>query len=70
MFLWLQLHNIPDTKSLIEEKAAAANVLFLPGEAFDPLGRQPSFVRAAYSTASRDDMNVAMERLAKLIKDN
>ncbi|KAL3801514.1 hypothetical protein HJC23_000952 [Cyclotella cryptica] len=68
MFLWLQLHNIPDTKSLIEEKAAAANVLFVPGQAFDPLNRPSSYVRAAYSTASRDDMNVAMKRLADLIQ--
>ena len=68
MFLWLRLHNISDTKSLIEEKAAAANVLFVPGQAFDPLDRPSSYVRAAYSTASRDDMNVAMQRLADLIK--
>jgi kynurenine/2-aminoadipate aminotransferase len=69
MFLWLQLHNIPDTKSLIEEKAAAANVLFVPGQAFDPLDRPSSYVRAAFSTASRDEMNVAMQRLADLIKE-
>jgi kynurenine/2-aminoadipate aminotransferase len=68
MFLWLQLHNVPDTKSLIEEKAAAANVLFVPGQAFDPLDRPSAYVRAAYSTASRDDMNVAMQRLANLIE--
>jgi kynurenine/2-aminoadipate aminotransferase len=67
MFLWLRLNNIDDTKSLIEEKAAAANVLFVPGQAFDPLDRASSYVRAAYSTASKDDMNVAMKRLADLI---
>ena len=35
-FLWLKLHNITDTNALIEETAAAANVLFVPGQAFDP----------------------------------
>ena len=68
MFLWLQLNNISDTKSLIEKKAAASNVLFVPGQAFDPLDRPSSFIRAAYSTASRDDMDLAMERLSELIR--
>ena len=68
MFLWLQLNNIPDTKSLIEEKAAAANVLFVSGQAFDPLDRPSAFVRAAYSAASKDDMDMAMKRLADLIR--
>lgn len=69
MFLWLKLHNTSDTKSLIEEKAAAANVLFVPGQAFDPLDRPSPYIRAAYSTASRDDMNIAMKRLADLIRE-
>ena len=69
MFLWLKLHNISDTKALIEEKAAAANVLFVPGQAFDPLDRPSPYVRAAYSTASRDDMNIAMKRLADLTRE-
>lgn len=69
MFLWLQLLQFDDTKSLIEEKAADSNVLFVPGQSFDPLDRLSSYVRASYSTASREDMDVAMKRLADLIRD-
>ena len=67
MFLWLKLNGIDDTKALIEEKAAAANVLFVPGQSFDPLDRPSPYVRASFSTASDEDMDIAMERLAALI---
>ena len=67
MFLWLKLNGIDDTKALIEEKAAAANVLFVPGQSFDPLDRPSPYIRASFSTASDEDMDVAMERLAGLI---
>jgi kynurenine/2-aminoadipate aminotransferase len=67
MFLWLKLNGIDDTKALIEEKAAAANVLFVPGQSFDPLDRPSPYVRASFSTASDDDMDIAMGRLAALI---
>lgn len=69
MFLWLKLRNIRDTKTLIEEKAAKANVLFVPGQAFDPLDRPSSFVRASFSTASDEEMDIAMERLVRLVRD-
>ena len=50
-FLWLKLHNISDTKALIEEKAAVANVFFVLGQAFDPLDKPLPYVyvRATYS---------------------
>ena len=67
MFLWLKLNGIDDTKALIEEKAAAANVLFVPGQSFDPLDRPSPYIRASFSTASDEDMDVAMDRLAGLI---
>lgn len=67
MFLWIKLNGIDDTKALIEEKAAAANVLFVPGQSFDPLDRPSPYIRASFSTASDKDMDVAMERLAGLI---
>ena len=67
MFLWIKLNGIDDTKGLIEDKAAAANVLFVPGQSFDPLDRPSPYIRASFSTASDEDMDVAMERLAGLI---
>jgi len=70
MFLWMKLIGIDDTKALIEEKAADANVLLVPGQAFCPLDSDASpssYVRASFSLASDDEMDTAMERLAKLI---
>ena len=68
MFLWFQLLGIDDTKTLIETKAAEANVLLVPGQAFSPLNQPSSYARASFSTASNEEMDLAMERLAKLIQ--
>ncbi|EGD78132.1 hypothetical protein PTSG_09009 [Salpingoeca rosetta] len=81
MFAWLKTH-VPDTKALIQEKAVDAKVLLVPGEAFiapdkcdlraqrfDALPRSPSpYVRAAYSTATPQDMDTALQRLASLLR--
>ena len=68
MFLWFKLIGIDDTKYLIENEAAKANVLLVPGQAFSPLNQASSYTRASFSTASDEEMDLAMERLAKLIK--
>ena len=68
MFLWFQLKGIADTKSLIENKAAKANVLLVPGQAFSPLNLPSPYARASFSTASDEEMEVAMERFASLIQ--
>ena len=65
-FLWLKLHNMSDTKVLIEEKAAAANVLFVLGQAFDPIDKPSPYVRATYSIVSRDGMNIAVKSSVSL----
>lgn len=71
MFLWIKLlHGVTDTKALIEDKAAKANVLFVPGQSFCPLNQKSPYVRASFSTASDEDFDVAMERLASLIKND
>jgi kynurenine/2-aminoadipate aminotransferase len=68
MFLWFQLNGIADTKSLIENKAAKANVLLVPGQAFSPLNQPSSYARASFSTATNEEMELAMERFASLIR--
>jgi kynurenine/2-aminoadipate aminotransferase len=70
MFLWFRLLGIDNTKTLIEEKAAKSNILLVPGQAFSPLDEPSEFVRASFSTASDADMDLAMQRLARLILDN
>jgi kynurenine/2-aminoadipate aminotransferase len=79
MFLWIRIKGIDDSRSLIEG-AVKEKVLFLPGKAqfrfiinvslggeFNPNGAPSSHVRASYSTATPDQMDQAMQRLAKLL---
>lgn len=72
MFLWIRVRRdgIDDTRDLIERKALSAKVLFVPGQAFSAAADRPSaHLRASYSTASPADMDLAMRRLADLIRD-
>lgn len=69
MFLWMRL-NVPDTYTMITVKAREREVLFVPGNAFQLDGNQPcQFVRASYSMCTEEQMNMAFERLAALIKE-
>lgn len=69
MFLWLKL-NVKDTKKMIEVKAREKNVLFVPGSAFMIDQTQPcSYIRASYSTATPEEMDLAFKRLADLIRE-
>ncbi|GAB5354133.1 hypothetical protein AAMO2058_000093600 [Amorphochlora amoebiformis] len=67
MFVWFKLHGIEDTQDLIQNKAKDANVLLLPGQAFSPTNEKSCYVRAAFSTATADDMEKALSRFAKLL---
>lgn len=69
MFLWFKLNDFEDTTSLIHTKAKEQKVLFVPGSAFSPRGVS-SYIRASYSTASTEQMEEAMKRLASLIREN
>lgn len=70
MFLWLKLLNITDTYTLIMEKAFSKDVLFVPGNVFTFDSSAPCpYVRASYSTASDEQMNLAFSRLAEILKE-
>ncbi|XP_004696179.1 kynurenine/alpha-aminoadipate aminotransferase, mitochondrial [Echinops telfairi] len=71
MFLWIKVKGISDTKQLIEEKAMKNQVLVVPGYAFfiDCLAPRP-FFRASFSIASAEQMDIAFQRLAQLIKES
>ena len=71
MFSWIHLHGIDDSFALISEHAVREKVLLVPGSVFLPcLDAKSGFVRAAYSTASPEDMDEAMARLARLLKEH
>ena len=69
MFVWIKLHGVIDTSELIQERAVDAKVLFVPGKVFMPNGEDSPYVRAAYSTASFEDIEEALKRLRALMDE-
>eukprot|EP01111_Echinosteliopsis_oligospora_P020028 TRINITY_DN9987_c0_g1_i1.p1 TRINITY_DN9987_c0_g1~~TRINITY_DN9987_c0_g1_i1.p1 ORF type:complete len:422 (-),score=106.45 TRINITY_DN9987_c0_g1_i1:25-1290(-) len=70
MFLWIKLLGVSDTRALILEKAVEAKVLLLPGQFFMPDNSASPYVRASFSTATPEQMDEALSRLASLLKDH
>lgn len=68
MFVWLELLGIADTHALITEHAVSAKVLLVPGVSFMPCGSASPYVRAAFSTATAEEMDEALHRLAVLLR--
>lgn len=70
MFVWFNCKGITDTESLIKQKAVNEKVLMVPGVSFTPAGRNgvsSSFVRAAFSTATEEEMETALVRFSRLL---
>jgi kynurenine/2-aminoadipate aminotransferase len=67
MFAWMRCRGVDDTHELIEEHALKAGVLLVPGSVFFPGGPTTPFVRAAFSLASKEDLQEALHRFAKLL---
>ncbi|KAI5756667.1 AADAT protein [Gulo gulo luscus] len=71
MFLWVKIKGISDVKQLIEEKAIKKEILMLPGNIFYVNSSVPNpYFRASFSSASPEEMDVAFQRLAQLIKES
>jgi len=69
MFCWMRLRGVDDSHALISAKARDAKVLLVPGQSFMPCGSASPYVRAAYSTASPEQIDEALRRLAALLRD-
>jgi len=75
MFYWFKLILNDDltvegdSKTLLEEKAVESGVLALPGTVFHPNGRKSAYVRTSFSLLNEDDVNEALQRLAKVVRD-
>jgi len=69
MFIWLKLLGINDSETLIKKKAIEKKVLMVPGFEFFPNTEVTSYVRASYSTATKEEIDEALKRLASLLKD-
>jgi kynurenine/2-aminoadipate aminotransferase len=68
MFVWFSLNGIRDSRILIEEKALDQKVLLVPVQAFSPNDNISSSVRATYSLASPENMDIALQRLGLLVR--
>eukprot|EP01027_Heterolobosea_sp_BB2_P012194 GEZU01017689.1.p1 GENE.GEZU01017689.1~~GEZU01017689.1.p1 ORF type:complete len:267 (+),score=96.48 GEZU01017689.1:158-958(+) len=69
MFVWIKLHGVEDSKSLIEGKARDKKVILVPGQVFQPNDKRGPFVRASFSMVSEEAMDEALARLAELLKE-
>jgi len=70
MFVWFKLIGVKDSWPLIKEKAVDKKVLFVPGQSFATPDTEPSpYVRAAFSTATFEDMDEAIRRFAELLRE-
>ncbi|TEA23906.1 hypothetical protein DBR06_SOUSAS7310055 [Sousa chinensis] len=71
MFLWVKIKGLHDVRKLIEEKAFKKEIFMLPGYHFylDSSAPCPYF-RASFSLASPEQMDMAFQGLAQLIKES
>jgi len=77
MFLWIKIHGLSnnDTTDLIQTKAMAKQVLLCPGSVFLADGYKSAkpaspYVRAAFSVATPENIDLGIQRLAELIKED
>ncbi|TPX65016.1 hypothetical protein CcCBS67573_g08246 [Chytriomyces confervae] len=68
MFVWIKLSGISDSSSLIKMKAVEKKVLLVPGFEFFPNPKVTPYVRASFSTATYEEIDLALARLADLIR--
>merc|ERR1711879_1024773 len=69
MFLWITLLNVTDARVMIEEKALDKNVLLVPGQAFMPKDQVTSCCRLSFSQETPERMDIAVARIAEMIKE-
>ncbi|XP_043469350.1 kynurenine/alpha-aminoadipate aminotransferase, mitochondrial-like [Leptopilina heterotoma] len=69
-FLWIKVHGVTDTWKMVMQRGVTHGVLLAPGAAFmaDP-SKPCNAIRASFAKATYNEMNLALERLATLIKN-
>ncbi|XP_054005100.1 kynurenine/alpha-aminoadipate aminotransferase, mitochondrial-like [Hylaeus anthracinus] len=68
-FLWIKVHGIEDTWKMIMQRGVKIGVIMAPGAAFmtDP-SKPCNAIRASFSKATYEEMDLALKRLAQLIR--
>jgi kynurenine/2-aminoadipate aminotransferase len=69
MFVYFKCHGIANTKPMVEVRGKEAKVLLVPGQAFSPNDVPSDCVRASFSTASDEEMDQALERFARMLRE-
>ncbi|CAK9830895.1 Kynurenine/alpha-aminoadipate aminotransferase, mitochondrial [Anthophora retusa] len=68
-FLWIKVRGIKDTWKMMMQRGVAEGVIMAPGAAFMKDTSKPcNAIRASFAKASYEEMDLAMERLADLIR--
>jgi kynurenine/2-aminoadipate aminotransferase len=68
MFVWMKLLGVEDTTQLIMTEAVEKKVLLVPGSAFFPGAPKTPYVRAAFSVATVEQIDTAMQRLGEMLR--
>ncbi|XP_011299937.1 kynurenine/alpha-aminoadipate aminotransferase, mitochondrial [Fopius arisanus] len=69
-FLWLKVNGIEDTWKMVMQNGVKNGILLAPGAAFMADPSEPcSAIRASYAKATYEEMELAMERLSRLIRE-
>ncbi|XP_076751263.1 kynurenine/alpha-aminoadipate aminotransferase, mitochondrial [Xylocopa sonorina] len=68
-FLWIKVRGIKDTWKMMMQRGVTEGVIMAPGAAFmkDP-SKPCNAIRASFAKVSYEEMDLAMERLADLIR--
>ncbi|XP_015429217.1 PREDICTED: kynurenine/alpha-aminoadipate aminotransferase, mitochondrial-like [Dufourea novaeangliae] len=68
-FLWIKVQGITDTWKMIMQRGVKEGVIMAPGAAFmkDP-SKPCNAIRASFAKASYQEMDLALQRLAELIR--
>lgn len=68
-FLWIKVQGIKDTWKMIMQQGVKKGVIMAPGAAFMKDKNEPcNAIRASFAKASYKEMDLALERLADLIR--
>eukprot|EP01116_Phalansterium_solitarium_P024760 TRINITY_DN915_c2_g1_i2.p1 TRINITY_DN915_c2_g1~~TRINITY_DN915_c2_g1_i2.p1 ORF type:complete len:429 (+),score=144.14 TRINITY_DN915_c2_g1_i2:457-1743(+) len=68
MFVWFKLLGIEDSFDLIKKKAVEEKFVMVPGKPFSTSDAPSPYVRASYSTSTDEEMDLAVQRLATLLR--
>ncbi|XP_034240774.1 kynurenine/alpha-aminoadipate aminotransferase, mitochondrial-like isoform X2 [Thrips palmi] len=70
MFLWIKCNGVTDTNEMVMTRGLGKQIILVPGRCFDVDPSKPSpYIRAAFSLATKDDIDLGMMRLRDLIKE-